>query len=84
MRHENVTIPVRASIDWKGIGYLFSIAGTLALGAVSCSAPDAPAWYFPTLAVGVAVTITGFVIRYLAHLKEKREIEKTEREAKQN
>jgi hypothetical protein len=34
------------------------------------------------LAVGVAVTITGFVISYLAHLKEKREIEETKREAK--
>lgn len=80
MRHETVTIPV-GRIDWKGIGYLFSIAGALALGAVASFKPDAPAWYFPTLGLGVLTTITGFVIRYMAHLKEKREIEETKREA---
>jgi hypothetical protein len=84
MRHESVTIPVRAGIDWKGVGYLFSIAGALALGAVACFAPHAPAWYFPTLAVGVATTIIGFGIRYVAHLKQKREIEETKREAKRH
>ena len=82
MRHESVTIPVRASIDWKGVGYLFSIAGALALGAVACFAPNAPSWYFPTLGAGVATTIVGFGIRYVAHLKQKREIEETKREAK--
>ncbi|HSQ98817.1 MAG TPA: hypothetical protein VLM36_02765 [Sphingomicrobium sp.] len=81
MRRETVTIPVGRGIDWKGIGYLFSIAGALALGAVACSAPHPPAWYLPTLALGVATTIIGFGVRYVAHLKEKREIEETRRKA---
>jgi hypothetical protein len=81
MRHETVTIPVARGIDWKGIGYLFSIAGALALGAVACFAPNAPIWYFPTLAIGVLTTIVGFAVRYVAHLKQKREMELTRREA---
>ena len=81
MKHETVTIPVGRGIDWKGVGYLFSIAGTLALGAAGCFAPHAPVWYFPALGVGVVTTIIGFAIRYVAHLKEKREIKETKREA---
>ena len=81
MKHETVTIPARGGIDWKGIGYLFSIAGALAPGAAGCFAPHAPFWYFPALAIGVVTTIIGFGIRYIAHLKQKREIEETRREA---
>lgn len=81
MRHETVTTPMAKGVDWKGIGYLFSIAGALALGAVACFAPKAPAWYFPTLGLGVTTTIIGFAVRYVAHLKQKREIEETKRKA---
>ena len=81
MRHETVTLPVSKHIDWKGIGYLFSIAGALALGAAGCFAPHAPVWYFPALATGIVTTIIGFGIRYVAHLKQKREIEETKRKA---
>lgn len=81
MRHQRVTIPVGRGIDWKGIGYLFSIAGTLALGAAGCFAPHAPVWYFPALGFGVLTTIIGFGVRYAAHLKEKHEMEETRREA---
>jgi hypothetical protein len=82
MRHEAVTIPVPHGIDWKGVGYLFSIAGALALGAVACFAPKAPGWYFPTLAIGVVTTIVGFAVRYVAHLKQKRELNQVKEEAK--
>jgi hypothetical protein len=81
MRHETVTIPAAHGIDWKGIGYLFSIVGALALGAIACFAPNAPWWYFPTLALGVVTTIIGFGVRYVAHLKEKRELQETRRKA---
>jgi hypothetical protein len=81
MRHETVTIPVGHGIDWKGIGYLFSIAGALALGAVACSKDNPPEWYFPALGAGVLTTIIGYAVRYLAHLKQKREIQETKREA---
>ena len=68
-------------IDWKGIGYLFSIAGALLLGAKAWPKPTDPAWHRPALIAGVAMTIVGFAVRYLAHLKERREIEKAKREA---
>lgn len=41
----------------------------------------APVWYFPALGIGVLTTIIGFAVRYVAHLKQKREIEETKREA---
>jgi hypothetical protein len=81
MRHEPVRLAAAHGIDWKGIGYLFSIAGALALGAVASFAPHPPAWYFPALGFGVLTTIIGFAVRYLAHLKEKRELREVKREA---
>jgi hypothetical protein len=74
MRHETVTIAAPSAIDWKGLGYLFSIAGALLLGALAWPKPEDPAWHLPALIAGVATTIVGFFIRYLAHLREKREI----------
>jgi hypothetical protein len=81
MRHETVTIPVGRGIDWKGIGYLFSIAGALLLGAQAWPKSTDPAWHLPALIAGVAITIIGFAVRYVAHLKQRREIEQAKREA---
>ena len=81
MRHETVTIPVPHGIDWKGIGYLLSIAGALLLGAISWPKPEDPAWHLPALIAGVAITIAGFGVRYMAHLRQRKEIEQTKREA---
>lgn len=78
MRHDTVTIAAPTGLDWKGIGYLFSIAGALLLGAIAWPKPEDPAWHLPALIGGVTTTIIGFLIRYLAHLREKREL----REAK--
>jgi len=82
MRHEAVTIPLPHGIDWKGIGYLLSIIGSLLLGAIAWPKPDDPAWHLPALLAGVTATITGFVVRYMAHLKQRKEIERTEEEAR--
>ena len=82
MRHETVTIPAGQGIDWKGIGYLLSIVGALLLGAISWPKPEDPAWYLPALIGGMATIIAGFGVRYLAHLKQRKEIEETKREAK--
>ena len=57
MRHETVTIPAGSGIDWKGIGYLFSIAGSLLLGAIAWPKPQDPSWHVPALIAGVATTI---------------------------
>ena len=81
MRHETVTIPAGHGIDWKGIGYLLSIVGALLLGAIAWPKPEDPAWHLPALLGGVATTIAGFAVRYMAHLKQRREIEQTKREA---
>jgi hypothetical protein len=81
MRHETVTIPVALGIDWKGIGYLFSIVGALLLGAQAWPGPADPTWHLPALVVGVGTTIIGFAVRYMAHLKQRKEIEEAKRQA---
>jgi hypothetical protein len=68
-------------IDWKGIGYLFSIAGALLLGAQAWPKPTDPGWHLPALVTGVATTIIGFAVRYMAHLGERREIAEAKRKA---
>lgn len=83
MRREPVTIPAVQGIDWKAIGYLFSIAGALLLGAQAWPKPTDPAWHLPVLVAGVGTTIIGFVVRYIAHLKEQKEIAQAKREAEQ-
>ena len=81
MRHDPVTRAEHSRIDWKGIGYLFSIAGVLLLGARSMPKPDDPSWYLPALIGGVVTSIIGFGLRYFAHLKQRREIRETEAKA---
>lgn len=81
MRHETVTIPVPHGIDWKGIGYLFSIIGALLLGAHAWPKPTDPGWHLPALIGGVAATIIGFAVRYMAHLKDRKVIAQAKREA---
>jgi len=81
MRRQTVTIPVPHGIDWKGIGYLFSIVGALLLGAQAWPKPSDPSWHVPALVAGVSTTIIGFAVRYVAHLKQRREIDEAKREA---
>ena len=83
MRHDKVSIPAPHGIDWKGIGYLFSIAGALLLGAISWPTAEEPSWHLPALLAGVVTTIIGFGVRYMAHLREKREINEAKEKAKQ-
>jgi hypothetical protein len=84
MRHQTVRIPQADGIDWKGIGYLFSIVGALMLGAQAWPKPTDPAWHLPALVTGVATTIIGFVVRYMAHLKERKEIAEAKSEAERH
>ena len=82
MRHETVTIPVGNGIDWKGIGYLFSIAGVLLLGAEAIPKPTDPTWYWFALIGGVITSLVGFALRYMAHLKQRREMAAVKKEAR--
>lgn len=82
MRHDTVTISAPTGLDWKAIGYLVSIASVFFLGAVAWTKENPPGWYYPALVIGMATSIIGMGCRYVAHLREKREIRKAEREAK--
>lgn len=82
MRHETVTIFRPRGLDFKAIGYLTSIVSVFFLGALACTKADPPDWYYPVLIVGMATSIVGMGFRYLAHLRQKREIEKAEADAK--
>ncbi len=81
MDRKGINKSVADGIDWKGIGYLFSIVGALLLGAQAWPKPTDPAWHLPVLVTGVSATIIGFVVRYVAHLKQQKEIDETKREA---
>jgi hypothetical protein len=82
MRHETVTIPAGKGIDWKGLGYLISIASVFFLGAVAWPKPSEPWWHLPALIAGMATSILGMASRYKAHLDQQREIRKAKAEAK--
>ena len=69
-------------IDWKGLGYLISIASVFFLGAVAWPKPEDPWWHAGVLIVGMATSIIGMGCRYKAHLDQQREIRKAEAEAR--
>jgi len=81
MRHETVTIPAPARLDIKAIGYLTSIASVFFLGAVAWTKDNPTGWYYPVLIVGMATSIIGMGFRYVAHLRQKRELHRAEAEA---
>ncbi len=81
MRPETVTVPAPAGLDLKAIGYLTSIVSVLFLGAVAWAKENPPSWYYPVLIIGMAMSIIGMGFRYLAHLRQKREIQKAKDEA---
>ena len=82
MDQGRVTRPVLLGIDWKGLGYLVSIASVFFLGSIAWPKPDAPWWHLPALIVGMATSIIGMAFRYKAHLDEQREIKKAKADAK--
>ena len=82
MDQGRVTRPVLLGIDWKGLGYLVSIASVFFLGSIAWPKPDAPWWHLPALIVGMATSIIGMGFRYKAHLDEQREIKKAKADAK--
>ena len=82
MRHQTVTIPAGEGVDWKGLGYLISIASVFFLGSIAWPKPNDPWWQLPALIIGMATSIIGMACRYKAHLDEQREIRKAKAEAK--
>lgn len=82
MRPEGVTIPTRRNVDWKGLGYLVSIVSVLFLGAIAWPKPEDPDWHQAVLIAGMALSILGMGLRYVAHLKQQKEMAKVEAEAR--
>ena len=81
MQDESVTIPAPRGLDFKATGYLTSIVSVLFLGAVAWTKENPPGWYYPVLIAGMATSIIGMGFRYLAHLRQKRQIKEAQREA---
>ena len=82
MRRESVTISTPKGVDWKGLGYLVSIVSVFFLGAIAWPKPEDPAWHLPALIAGMALSIVGMGLRYLAHLQQQKEMAKVEAEAR--
>jgi hypothetical protein len=81
MRHESVTVEAPAGLDFKAAGYVVSIVSVLFLGAVAWTKENPPCWYYPVLIIGMATSIIGMGFRYLAHLRQKRELHEAKAEA---
>jgi uncharacterized membrane protein YhhN len=58
----------------RGFGYLISIISTLLLGIVAWPKPDEPRWKVLAVLAGVALSIFGMGLRWLASRKQKREL----------
>jgi hypothetical protein len=80
MRHETVTAE-KTGFDFKAAGYLVSIGSVLLLGAVAWPGPQDPAWVKPVLIAGMATSMIGMALRYVAHLKDRKEIKRAKRAA---
>jgi hypothetical protein len=78
MRHEKMTAATTGQPDWKGLGYLVSIASVFFLGAIAWPKESDPWWHLPALLLGMATSIIGMGFRYKAHLDSKREIHRAE------
>ena len=74
MRHDKVMISKPQGLDFKATGYLISIGSVFFLGAVAWTKTDPPSWYYPVLIVGMATSIIGMGFRYLAHIRQKKEM----------
>lgn len=81
MRRETVTIPAPEGLDIKAVGYLTSIVSVFFLGAIAWTKQNPPGWYYPALIIGMATSIIGMGFRYVAHLRQKREIRKAQAKA---
>ena len=75
-------MPRASERDFKAIGYLTSIVSVLFLGAAAWAKDNPPAWYHPVLVIGMATSIIGMGFRYLAHLRQKRQIREAKAEAR--
>jgi protein-S-isoprenylcysteine O-methyltransferase Ste14 len=67
-------------MDLKGVGYLISTVSVLLLGVVAWSVPHDPQWHASVSALGMATAIGGMAVRYVAHLRQRRQLTSQQRE----
>jgi hypothetical protein len=63
-----------AGLDLKALGYLSSICSVFFLGAIAWPKSTDPVWILPVLILGMATSILGMGFRYLAHIKQKKQM----------
>lgn len=66
-------------MDLQGLGYLISSVSVGFLGAVAWPGPDEPQWHAWAVAIGMATSILGMSIRFMSHLRDKRNIARAAR-----
>ena len=66
-------------MDPQGLGYLISSVSVGFLGAVAWPGPDEPEWKAWAVAVGMATSVLGMGIRFLSHLRDRKNIERAAR-----
>jgi hypothetical protein len=63
-------------MDLQGLGYLISSVSVGFLGAAAWPGPDEPQWHAWAIVIGMATSILGMSIRFMSHLRDKRNIER--------
>ena len=66
----------------KGLGYLVSTVSVILLGIVAWPGPDEPKWKLWLVLTGCAASVLGMFIRYLSHLRDRRDIHQAKTEAR--
>ena len=66
-------------MDLQGVGYLISSVSVAFLGAVAWPAPDEPRWMAWAVALGMATSILGMGLRWLAHVHVRKDIRRAAR-----
>lgn len=61
-------------MDLQGLGYLISSVSVGFLGAVAWPRPGEPQWMAWAVSIGMALSILGMGVRFLSHLRDKRNI----------
>ena len=66
-------------MDLQGLGYLISSVSVAFLGIVAWPAPDEPQWMAWAVALGMATSILGMGLRWLAHVHVRKDIRRAAR-----
>jgi hypothetical protein len=66
-------------MDLQGLGYLISSVSVALLGVVAWPGPDEPQWKVWAVVLGMATSVLGMSIRFLSHLRDRKNIERAAR-----